>query len=61
MRELARSLREHGTRLLLAEITPDVRAQFDRHGLTEEVGTDAFFQSVSAMMEAYHRAVAESG
>ena len=61
LRELAGSLRERDTRLLLAEAPPDVRAELDRYGLTEVIGEDAFFDSVADMIEAYRSRTAESG
>jgi sulfate permease, SulP family len=61
LRELAGSLRDRETRLLLAEIAPDVRVELDRYGLTEVIGEDSFFDSVSDMVDAYRSGVAESG
>ena len=61
LRELAESLRERDTRLLLAEVPPDVRAELDRYGLTEVIGEDAFFDSVADMVDAYRSRTAESG
>ena len=61
LRELAGSLRERGVRLRLAEVTPEVRAELDRHGLTEQLGADAFFETVAAMIDAFRALGAESG
>ncbi len=47
MSELAGSLHERGTRRLLAEVSPDVRAQLDRYGSSELIGADAYFETVS--------------
>ena len=59
LRELVASLRDRGIRLTLAEVSPDLRAELDRYGITDELGSDAFFDNVSAMVDAYRR-VAES-
>ena len=59
--ELTGALHTRGTRLLLAEVTPDVRAEFDRYGLTTAVGTDAYFETVSAAIDAFQASPAESG
>jgi sulfate permease, SulP family len=45
----------------LAEVTPEVRAELDRYGLTEQIGPDAFFETVSAMIDAFRAGTAESG
>ena len=61
LRELAGSLDERGVQLRLAEVTPEVRAELDRYGLTEQIGADAFFETVSAMIDAFSQRGAESG
>ena len=59
--ELAGTLAARGTRLLLAEVAPDVRAELDRYGLTETLGADAFYDTVSGVIAAFQRGAAESG
>jgi SulP family sulfate permease len=61
LRELAGSLQDRGTRLVFAEVTPDVRAGLDRYGLTELLGEDTFFDTVASMIGAYRNRPAESG
>ena len=59
--ELTGALHTRGTRLLLAEVTADVRAEFDRYGLTAAVGADAYFETVAAVIDAFQASSAESG
>jgi sulfate permease, SulP family len=61
VREIAGSLRDRGIRFTVAEVAPDVRAELDLYGLTDEIGEDAIFETVSDMIDAYHRTVAGSG
>lgn len=45
----------HGTRLVLSNIIEPVRAQLDRYGITTAVGTDAYFDTAGAALEAFNR------
>ena len=53
MRETHDALRERGVRLVLTEVSSDVRAEFDRYGLTDTMGTDAFYDAVSEVVNVY--------
>ncbi len=53
-------MQEHGTRLVFADVDEDVRAELDRYGITDLVGADAFFDSVTDVVAAY-RAAAPTG
>jgi SulP family sulfate permease len=44
----------HGTRLVLSNIIEPVRAQLDRYGITTAVGTDAYFDTAGAALEAFN-------
>ena len=43
----------HGTRLVLADVDPVVRNEFDRYGVTGSVGEDAYFDKVTHAIEAF--------
>ncbi len=49
-------MQEHGTRLVFADVDDEVRAELDRFGITDLVGTDAYFDSIQDMLEAYRAA-----
>jgi high affinity sulfate transporter 1 len=55
LRELATSLHEQGTRLVLAEVAPDVRAQLERYGLRDVLPDDACFDAVSDAIDAFRQ------
>ena len=42
-----------GTRLVFTRVKSEVREQLDRYGVTEIVGTDAYFDSIEAVLEAF--------
>jgi len=46
-------LESHGARLVVAEPSPDVRAELDRCGLTALIGQEAYFDSIGGVLEAY--------
>jgi SulP family sulfate permease len=46
-------LAERGVRLVIANATAEVRSQLDRYGVTEAIGTDAYFDTVEAAIDAY--------
>lgn len=56
-----RRLADAGTRLVLANVIEPVRAELDRYGVTAAVGTDAFFDTAGAVLEAYQSAAPERG
>jgi MFS superfamily sulfate permease-like transporter len=58
--QLVERLRSRGTRLLMAEVSPDVRAELDRYGLTDKIGSDAIFETVADAVAAF-RSSADSG
>ena len=44
---------EHGTRMVLADVDEDVRAELDRYGITDLLGPDAYFDSVTDVVAAF--------
>jgi sulfate permease, SulP family len=56
LRETYKLLKEKGIRLVWAEVDEDIRLELDRSELTELVGTDAFFETISEVEEAYRKA-----
>lgn len=53
LRTLHGNLAGQGIRLVLCEVVDEVREEFDRSGLTDLFGRDAFFQTTSAVLIAY--------
>jgi sulfate permease, SulP family len=53
LRETTALLQMQGIRLVLVHTSSDVRAQLDRYGITATLGTDAYFGSIRAVMEAH--------
>jgi sulfate permease, SulP family len=52
-------MQEYGTRLVFADVDADVRAELDRFGITQLVGSDGFFSSVVEVVEAFRAAAPE--
>jgi sulfate permease, SulP family len=48
-------LDEHHVRLVFVQVLDAVRAEFDRYGLTTDLGTDAFYESVPEVIAAFER------
>jgi SulP family sulfate permease len=57
LRETCKSLNEKGVRLVLAEVGEDIRRELDRSELTDLIGKDAFFETLSDVEAAYRAAV----
>jgi SulP family sulfate permease len=53
LRDTATLLRQQGIRLVFANLSPDVRGQFDRHGITETLGEHAIYGSIHAVVAEY--------
>ena len=53
IRGLHSELGEKGIRLVFAGVTPPVRAELDRLGVTEVAGTDAYFDTVDDLLDGY--------
>lgn len=53
LRETCSLLKEQDIRLVFANISTDVRNQFDRYKITEVIGADAIYGSVHAVVVAY--------
>jgi high affinity sulfate transporter 1 len=51
--DLLREMGTHGTRLVFADVDPDVRAELDRYGVSEAMGDDAYFDTVGDAVEAF--------
>jgi hypothetical protein len=39
--------------MVFAELSADVRAEFDRYGITASLGEDAYFDTTAAVVEAF--------
>ena len=59
--ELHGELGERGIRLVLADLTGDVRTELERYGVLAQVGTDAVFASVGDAVDAFDALPAGSG
>lgn len=53
LRRAHQELQGRGARLVLAEVSPYVRAELDRYGLTALVGPGALFDSLGGVLDAY--------
>ena len=53
LRDTCKLLKEQGILLVFAHVSPAVREQFDRYGLTEAVGAQAFYGSLHAVVDAW--------
>ena len=51
--EARRTLEQHHIRLVFSQLLDVVRQEFDRYGLTRELGDDAYFQSIPDVLAAY--------
>ncbi len=60
LRETYKTLQEKGIRLVLAEITEDVRGELDQSEVTDLVGQDAYFETLSDVEAAYRAAIADN-
>ncbi|NMQ26996.1 SulP family inorganic anion transporter [Candidatus Accumulibacter phosphatis] len=58
LRSVCLLLREQGIRLVFANVSPALHAQFDRHGLTELLGANAIYGSVHAVIVDHEEKVA---
>ena len=59
--ELHDELAERGVRLVLADLTGDVRTELERYGVLAQVGTDAVFASVGDAVDAFDALPAGGG
>lgn len=53
--EAGNELKERGVRLVLAQVSEDVRAELDVSGITELVGEDGYFERLEDVIEAYQK------
>ena len=60
LRETYKLLKEKGVRLVLAEVAEDIRRELDRSELTDLIGKDAFFETLSDVVAAYGAANLEN-
>jgi MFS superfamily sulfate permease-like transporter len=51
--DLLRELQEQGTKLVFADVDPDVRAELDRYGVTSVIGAGAYFDTVADAVEGF--------
>ena len=52
-------MKDHGTRLVFADVDDDVKVELDRFGISELVGQDGFFSSVVEVVQAFRSAAPE--
>ena len=53
LRDTCKLLEAQGIALVFAHVSPAVREQFDRYGLTAVFGADAFYGSLRAVVDAW--------
>ncbi|EXI65663.1 MAG: hypothetical protein AW08_03034 [Candidatus Accumulibacter adjunctus] len=53
LRDTSKLLEGQGISLVFAHVSPAVREQFDRYGLTAVFGADAFYGSLRAVVDAW--------
>ncbi len=51
---MARDLKTKGVHLVFVLLDPDVRTELDRYGLTDQIGTQAYFETGAELLEAFH-------
>lgn len=51
--QICEKAKRRGSRLVLSNIIVPVRRQLDRYGITDAVGTDAYFATAGEALEAY--------
>jgi high affinity sulfate transporter 1 len=54
LRDMYRTLDAQGIRLVFLLVSPKVRAELDRYGVTDLVGEEAFFTDETALLSAFH-------
>lgn len=52
---MARDLKAKGVRIVFVLLDPDVRAELDRYGLTDLIGTQAYFDTGAELLVAFHQ------
>jgi MFS superfamily sulfate permease-like transporter len=60
LREIYLTLKEKGARLVLAQVGEDVRRELDLSEVTDLVGKDAYFETLSDVEDAYRAMVADN-
>jgi MFS superfamily sulfate permease-like transporter len=60
LRETHRLLKEKGVRLVLTEVEEEIRRELDRSELTDLIGKDAFFETLSDVEAAYSAAILDN-
>jgi sulfate permease, SulP family len=58
LREIYGILKGQGIRLVLAEVVDLVKAELDRYELTDLIGNDAFYETISSVVNAYDKKAA---
>jgi SulP family sulfate permease len=57
VRELQQNLAERGVALVFAHVQPDLRADLERHQLTDVIGSNRIFDRLHDALDAYHKPV----
>ena len=60
LRETYNTLKEKGVRLVMAEVEEDIRNELDRSELTDLIGKDAFFETISDVEATYRATIADN-
>ncbi len=61
LREIHAELKKRGIRLVVAELAEEVRTEVVRYGLVDLLGEDAFFDTVTEVIDAYEASQATEG
>src|SRR5512133_446192 len=57
LREVYKLLKEKSVRLVMASVDEDIRHELDVSGVTELIGKDAFFETITDVEDAYRKSV----
>ena len=61
LKQVVSELHDRGARLLVAQLSADVRAELDRFGITDVIGADAYFETVGEAVRAHQASEPTSG
>jgi sulfate permease, SulP family len=61
LRDIVRDLSQQHVTLVMTGLSPEVRKQFDRDGLTDLIGPDRFFYHLEQALVVFHGAFSQSG
>jgi len=61
IKQVVSELHDRGARLFVAQVSDDVRAELDRFGITDQIGADAYFDTVGDAVRAHQAASEPTG